>query len=126
MRRHVLLLLALAPTSAQAQPFSESMMDCAALHQNAAQYVKTDAEAEVIMQVARTWAASAVVQTATEGAPLDEAKVWERIDAKTDDWEARGRTAFFTQDFRDWVAYCRAFGRSRGLDVVPGLPGVAP
>ena len=82
---------------------------------------KSEAKAEQIMTVVRTWAKSAVLQTSAEGAPLDEATVWARIDAKTAEWEARGPTFFATEEFGDWVGYCQKFGKSRGLDVIPGL-----
>jgi hypothetical protein len=81
----------------------------------------SDDMAEKIMNVARTWARSAVLQSAAEGTPLDEGTVWDRVDAKTAEWEARGPTFFATEEFGDWIRYCQTFGKSRGLDVVPDL-----
>lgn len=105
------------PGWAFAQPFSESMMDCAALYQNAAQWVQTDEKADKLIYAANQWADAALVQTNAEGKPISKDALWSNIDAKTDAWEARGAVFVFSQDFRDWAAYCRAFAKDRGITI---------
>ena len=104
------------PMAAQAQPFSESMADCAALHQNLAQFVPTDAQAETLMIAARAWAEAGVVQAQAEGRGMDIDAMWDLIDAKTDAAEQKSPAYFGTQDFRDWSDYCRSFALHMGVE----------
>lgn len=115
MRLILLLAAILSPAPVAAQPFSESMMDCAAVYHNAAQFMSMKSEQEKLMQISHRWAGKAVAQTTTEGAPLSETVVQDRIDSKTADWKEKGAGVFLTQEFRDWTAYCKAFGHSLGM-----------
>lgn len=99
-----------------AQPYSESMADCAALHQNAAQWVQSDETAERLMGAANAWAAAAVAQAEREGRTIPKATMWEKIDAKTDAWEAKGPQLFQSSEFADWTAYCKRFARNQGIN----------
>lgn len=105
----------LVPPTAVAQPFSESMMDCAALYQSAAQFVSTEANSEKLIYLSRQWAQKAISQTSAEGSPQSEATVMHQIDAKAKAWEAKGASVFMAEEFRDWTAYCKAFGRTQGI-----------
>ncbi len=107
----------LIPTGTAAQPFSDSMADCAAIYQNAAQWVETDEAADRLMLAATRWAEAAITQARAEGVVQAENSVWTHIDNKTDQWEEKGQTVFFSQEFRDWTQYCRAFAKDRGIAI---------
>jgi hypothetical protein len=116
MKAPVYALLCLLPAGAVAQPFSESMADCAALHQNAAQWVQSDATADRLMLGARVWAEAAMLQSRAEGRDSDEETILAIVDGKTKTWEAKGAAFFLGQEFKDWMAYCRSFAKNRGID----------
>ncbi len=114
------LLVALtAPATAFAQPYSESMADCASQFQNAAQWVQNDENSEKLMAAARVWADAALVQARQEGQRVSKEDIWTKIDRKTELNEAKGRTYFVSQDWRDWMSYCRSFGKDRGITYEP-------
>ncbi|MGC1504120.1 MAG: hypothetical protein WA782_08245 [Sulfitobacter sp.] len=112
-------MMLMAPSSAGAQPYSESMIDCASVYQNAAQWVRTDESADKMMFAAIQWADAAVAQSYSEGNPVTSDAIWQKIDGKTEKWEAKGSAVFFSQDFRDWARYCRKFAKDRGVSVSP-------
>ncbi|MEW9919664.1 hypothetical protein AB2B41_08620 [Marimonas sp. MJW-29] len=114
--RFIIFAFAL-PTAATAQSYSESMADCASFYQNAAQWVRTDEKAEQIMANTRKWHAAAVTQARAEGRPVTADAMWDKINAKTDAWEAKGLGFAFTQEFRDWASYCRKFAKHTGVDL---------
>ena len=115
-----MLLAAIALTTpsyvAASQPYSESMADCAALFQNAAQWVQSEDKAEQLMHTARAWHAAAVAQANAEGRPLPNADMWAKIDKKTENWAAKGTLFVFSQEFRDWASYCRSFAQHTGIE----------
>lgn len=117
MRRLLFATVFVMPTAAGTQPFSESMADCASLYQNAAQWVKTDESADKMMYAAIQWADAAVVQSKAEGNAVSSDAIWQRIDGKTEKWEAKGGRVFFSQEFRDWAQYCRKFAKDRGVRI---------
>ncbi|MBB4173429.1 hypothetical protein [Sulfitobacter noctilucicola] len=106
-------------SAASAQPYSESMADCASVYQNAAQWVRTDESADKLMQAAIQWAEAAVRQSEIEGKPTSIDAVWDRIDVKTDAWEQKGSGVFFSEDFRDWTQYCRKFAKHTKVRINP-------
>ncbi|SIO12579.1 hypothetical protein [Vannielia litorea] len=103
------------PGTGGAQPFSTSMAECAALHQNAAQWVEGEAEAAALMRVHAGWRDAAIAQAEAEGIADAPARMGALIDDRTGDWEARGLRLFLSREFRDWMDYCRAFAAHRGL-----------
>lgn len=118
MLRKLIVAFAFAlPGTAQAQPYSESMADCASIYQNAAQWVRTDASAETLMVAARAWHAAAVVQSQSEGRGLSGGEMWDKIDRKTATWEAKGALFAFSEEFRDWTRYCRKFAKHTGVKI---------
>ncbi|MEO1239044.1 MAG: hypothetical protein AAFW64_05165 [Pseudomonadota bacterium] len=92
------------------------MADCAALHQNAAQWVRSDDASDRLMGAARAWAAAAVAQAEREGRSIPQSAMWEQIDAKTDAWEAKGAQLFHSTEFADWTAYCQSFAQNQGIN----------
>jgi surface antigen len=119
MRKLLLTIALLMPSSVGAQPYSESMADCASVYQNAAQWVKTDESADKMMHAAIQWAEAAVLQAKAEGAPVSSDAIWQKIDGKTEKWEAKGSAVFFSQEFRDCTQYCRKFAKDRGVSINP-------
>lgn len=119
MRFVVLVALLGAPCAAQAQPYSDSMADCAALYQNSAQFVSDD-RADMFHYAMRQWHTAAVKQSAKEGRPLTEKQMWEKVNAQSQKWEQNGAMFIFSQEFRDWSAYCKSFARH--IDVTYTLP----
>ena len=117
MRLFLAITALLIPTMASAQPYSHSMADCAGIYQNAAQWVDTDESANKLMHAVTQWADAAVTQARAEGISSPEERMWQRIDSKTSEWETKGAGVFFTQDFRDWMQYCRSFAQDRGLSI---------
>ena len=116
MKRLSLMVLLSMPAHGSAQPFSDSMADCAAFYQNTAQYVSDD-KVERVMQAARQWADAAIEQRQAEGKSATWDSIWVEIDAQADVWHAQGAKFIMTQEFRDWAAYCRAFAKDRGIDL---------
>ncbi|MFK7836132.1 MAG: hypothetical protein AB8B60_07920 [Sulfitobacter sp.] len=119
MKKLLLSTALIVPTAAHTQPFSESMADCAALYQNAAQWVNTDESADRLMFAATNWADAAIKQARAEGQLTTSDAIWQKIDSKTESWEAKGQGVFFSQDFRDWTQYCRKFAKDRGVRINP-------
>lgn len=116
-RQFVIALALVAPGQVQAQPYSESMADCAALYQNAAQWVRRDDRAEKLMIAARTWHAAAVKQARAEGRALSDDAMWNKIDRKTAAWEEKGARFVFSEEFLDWTRYCAKFAKHTGTKI---------
>ncbi|NNE51227.1 MAG: hypothetical protein HKN30_02370 [Sulfitobacter sp.] len=117
MNRICIAALLVLPVPLSAQPYSESMADCASFYQNAAQWVRTDEKAEEIMHAVRAWYEAALDQAQAEGRSISADAMWDKIDARTGDWEAKGVYFSFTEEFRDWASYCRKFARHNGIQL---------
>ncbi|WP_342075282.1 hypothetical protein [Yoonia sp. SS1-5] len=115
MRTTWIILAGMLAAPAAAQSYSESMAECAAIHQNAAQWVRSDDAVEKLLIATRRWAEAAIMQAEVEGIADPENVIWAMIDRKTGEWEAKGPDVFTTEEFHDWVAYCRAFGQEFGI-----------
>jgi len=107
------------PLAATAQPYSASMTDCASLYQNMAQIVRSEQDAYRMMYSVNMWAEAAVVQAKAEGRTTTFEATWEEIDQKTEAWQAKGKLFFFSEEFRDWAAYCRKFAKHTGVAIDP-------
>jgi len=99
----------LAASTVAAQPYSDSMADCASIYQNAAQWVAADDLAIKLKYAANQWHAAAVSQAIAEGRPQTETQMWDKVDRQTEVWEAKGAAFIMSQEFRDWTAYCKSF-----------------
>lgn len=117
MKMRAVIALTCLPALVSAQPYSHSMAECAAIHQNAAQQMSSQERADKLAIVANQWADAAVTQAKVEGIRNPDEIIWEMIDTKTQEWEAKGLKAFLSQDFRDWTAYCRSFAKHTGVDI---------
>ncbi len=120
MRRVPLILLACAlATPATAQPYSASMAQCAALMQNAAQWVESDENADRLMAATRSWHKAAIARAKAEGVQEAQRRMTEVMDRQTALWEAEGAAFFYTEEFRDWTSYCKAFAKAQNIDLRP-------
>lgn len=120
MRHLPLALFAVTlATSATAQPYSTSMAQCAALMQNAAQWVESDENAERLMAATRGWHKAAVARAKAEGMQDAEARMTAAMDRQTALWEAEGAAFFYTEEFRDWTSYCKAFAKAQKITLEP-------
>lgn len=119
MKPFILAMTVITPCAAVSQPYSASMTDCASLYQNMAQIVPSDQDAYRMMYAANQWAEAAVVQAKTEGRATTHEATWQEIDSKTEDWQAKGKMFFFSEEFRDWAAYCRKFAKHTGVAIEP-------
>ena len=119
MKYSAAALALMLPAAVAAQPFSKSMAQCAALHQNAAQWVPSDDLAAQLMQIAVIWADASKTQSAKEGQDVTLDQVWDVIDAQTEIWEAEGAVFMFSEEFHDWSAYCKSFANNQGIVTTP-------
>ncbi|WP_300031828.1 hypothetical protein [uncultured Roseobacter sp.] len=111
----LLLAGSVAPAKA-GQPIGESMVACGALYSVAAEWVSPGSAAERLTQAAEVWAAAAYTRAEREG--RSDPRVWvsDLWRSKCNDWSEKGTAYVFSQDFRDWTAYCRALARHEGLE----------
>ena len=65
------------------------------------------------------WMNAASVRAQSEGVADPNDYVETAMTAKYDEWSDRGIRAVFTEEFRDWLDYCRAFGANQGIDLDP-------
>ena len=109
----------LAPVLPQAQPVSESMVDCAAHFENAAGWMSDATRSGRPAGASCVWHAAAVTEFAREGRTRTAEEVWADIDARTAAFAAKGRSYFLTREFRDRSASCRSFARHTGVTFRP-------
>jgi hypothetical protein len=102
---------------AAAQPISQSMAECAALYSVAGDHVGTLSTAERLYEISEGWFGLAISTARAEGRRAPEAHVGSAYTAKCEEWSDRGRSWAFSEEFRDWTAYCRALGKRHDLDI---------
>ncbi len=103
---------------AAAQPFSQSMAQCAGLYEAAGTMVASEDNRAKLAWAAAAFSEAARVQAGAEGQDDPGAWVNRHQDAMRADWLARGTPAVLSQDFRDWTSYCRKFAKDRGIELV--------
>ena len=117
MRHALILTVLLAAAPAAAQPYSKGLSQCGALYGLVAMWSERPEHVEPLERAAGIFANAAFDQALAEG--LDNPA--ETLDRQADDqralWAAEGRLWVFSEEFRDWAAYCRKFAKSRGLDL---------
>lgn len=120
MRNLTILALCAVPLSGAkaSQSLSKSMAECAGLFLAASEWFDaSDARADQMLYVAGVWSEAAREQAASEGHRDAVPRVAAHERAKYEEWVGRGRMTVFSDDFKDWGGYCRALGKSRGLDI---------
>ncbi|EBA11311.1 hypothetical protein [Roseobacter sp. CCS2] len=102
-----------------AQPFSKSMAECAGLYAFGHDNVQSDDALHLLEYGQAKWMNAAIVQAQGEGVSDPRDYVEAAMTAKYEEWNARGVTAVFTEEFSDWMDYCRSFARAQDIDLNP-------
>ena len=102
-----------------AQPFSKSMAECAGLYQFGGEFMMDPDRAYLFEYGQAKWINAAVVQAQTEGITDPATYVANAQAAKYQEWSDRGAMAVFSEEMRDWFAYCQSFADARGIDLNP-------
>ncbi|WP_298842751.1 hypothetical protein [uncultured Roseobacter sp.] len=113
------LLAGIAAPAQTGQPISESMVQCGALYSVAAEWVSEGPGQERLLHAADVWAQAAYARAEHKGRTDPENWVSGMWRSKCNGWYDHGAGYVFTQDFRDWTAYCRALARHEGLETDP-------
>ena len=113
--------LSLAPGSAGAQPFSQSLMQCATLFETANRWFPNrlglpDGQARA--DLARAFREAAALAAVSEGR-ADPLTYLRRHEAQAIAlWTTEDATFLFTQDFTDWAGYCATIAGVFDVEVV--------
>lgn len=108
-----------APVAAQ-QPYSESLVDCAAIFTTTNRRFPERAEGEKgrrLQAVGDKLIVAALDQAKKEGVSDPGAHVNELYAAKSAKWDDRSLMFIFSEEFRDWASYCRKFTAHLGIDL---------
>ena len=100
-----------------AQPFSQSMAQCAGLFEGVRNVISKPENLAKLDAAAAAFSLAAVDQARAEGQDDPEAWVAQHQGEMRAEWEAYGALAAFSQDFVDWTDYCRSFADDRGIDM---------
>lgn len=112
------MVLALAAPAA-AQPYSKSMAECAGLFAFGFDNVADERAARIYEHGRNKWIIAAVAQAEVEGVADPVATVDAHMAAKKAEWEAGGMFVVFSEEFGDWIDYCRSFAEAQGIDLNP-------
>lgn len=116
---HCAFLLLLASPAA-AQPFSKSMAECAGLYAFGRDFIDRDETAHLLEFGQAKWMNAAILRGQTEGVAEPVPYVEAAMTAKYEEWKSKGVLAVFTEEFGDWMDYCRSFARDQDIDLNPG------
>ncbi len=111
------LIMLSAPLAAQ--PFSKSMAECAGLYAFGRDFIERDETVLLLEYGQAKWMNAAIVQAQSEGVSDPADYVQAAMTAKYDEWNDRGITVVFTEEFGDWMDYCRSFARAQEIDLNP-------
>lgn len=112
-------LFCLTSAANAGQPISESMVHCGALYSVAGSWMRTDEKAEKLYTVSDEWADAAIERAAVEGRSDPQGYVSSLWGGKCEAVASKGKAYVFSQDFRDWMGYCRALGRKMNVSAQP-------
>ncbi len=119
MKYVVVICAALVAGPVAAQPFSKSMAECAGLYAFGRDHIENDQTAYLLEFGQAKWMNAAIVQAQSEGIADPAPYVDAAMTAKYAAWQARGVMAVFSQEFGDWMDYCRSFARAQDVDLDP-------
>ena len=102
-----------------AQPFSKSMAECAGLYAFGRDFIEREETVYLLEFGQAKWMNAAIVQAQSEGVSDPTDYVQASMTAKYNEWSDRGISAVFTEDFGDWMDYCRSFARAQDIDLNP-------
>ena len=112
--------VALSAPAMAGQPISNSMAECSAIYAASSVWVTTPAKVARLEMASGRWAEAALAQAHAEGRGNPAAHV-DRVRAeKSAEWIEKGVQVVYSDDFRDWMGYCRSLARNRGLVIDPG------
>lgn len=119
MRRFFCIFAAVLAGAAPlaAQPFSQSMAQCAGLLEAVQSVVPEHESIARIEAAAVAFSQAAAEQARAEGRDDPEGWVATHRDAMRADWTAFGGLKVFSQDFVDRSAHCRSIADDRGIDM---------
>lgn len=121
MMRFLVVALTLCAGSAQAQQaYSKSMAECAGLFAFGADNVSDRGAVRIFEHGQARWIAAAAVQAQAEGVADPKGTVRAQMRAKQDEWQSGGLLIVLSDEFEDWIDYCRAFADAQGIDLDPG------
>lgn len=102
-----------------AQPFSKSMAECAGLYAFGRDFIERE-ETVLLLEFGQAkWMNAAIVQAQSEGVTDPADYVQTAMTAKYEEWSDRGITVVFTEEFGDWMDYCRSFARAQEINLDP-------
>ncbi len=115
-----LLALTFTPHRAEAgQPYSESLLDCAVLMDtsNRLDPEKADhGKGLILSRIAAALEKAAYDEALGEGHADPDAYLSRLRSDKISHWDAKGIRFVFSDEFKDWMAYCRKFSAHLGID----------
>ena len=111
------LLVVAGPVAAQ--PFSKSMAECAGLYAFGRDHIGTDEVAHLLEFGQAKWMNAAILRAQTEGMAEPASYVDAAMMAKYEEWKAKGVLSVFTEEFGDWMDYCRSFANAQDIDLNP-------
>ncbi|MGC9417596.1 MAG: hypothetical protein ACP5EN_01365 [Rhodovulum sp.] len=109
-----------APATAGQRAISESLVDCAALVTIPARAFPEHAAAAGeagLSSVARAFLDGAKSCAAAEGQGAPEAHIAALFSRKSAFWDTHGMRFTVTEDFRDWMVYCRDLAGRHGVEL---------
>lgn len=115
----VLLCLSGQPGLAQ-QPYSESLVDCASLYtisNRAFPERATSEKGAKLQEMERVLLWAAIEQAQKEGHADALSHVNDLSARKAAHWDSKGLRFIFSDEFRDWMSYCRKFTAHLGIDL---------
>lgn len=119
MKKFCIFAVLVWPIASHGQPYSQSMAQCAGLTHLLSEWVNDPERSYMAEYAAGVWANAAVIQAEQEGVSDAATYVRNFSDATYAEWEAKGQITVFSEDFKDWTAYCRKFGDHMGLTLLP-------
>lgn len=111
------LALTVLPAAAQ-QPYSESLVDCASLVTISNRMDPGRAEGgkgQALQDYGNRLLIGAVRQAEIEGRSDPVAHVRALVLEKNAYWDDKGMMFVLSEEFRDWMSYCRKFSRHLGI-----------
>ncbi len=117
MRYMCLVGAVLAGGAVSAQPYSQSMAECGALASISADWVMNPDVQAVFALMEERFVSAAHLQAEREAIVDPGAMITAQFAAKKAEWASRGRWVVMSQDYEDWIDYCRSFARAHGIDL---------
>lgn len=115
----VAAMLLMPKTGTAGQAYSESLMDCAVLFDTVNRQDpgrENHGKGLFLSRVSETLEAEAKAQAISEGRTDPDAYLAAIKAEKITHWDSKGLRFVFSEDFRDWMRYCRKFSSHLGIE----------